>query len=245
MFRNIAIALAATVCLATPIAAQTTTPVDPKFVQQLREALRQNPEIIFEAAAIGQEKQRQAQVAQQNSKVDAARPELFAKTAFGPVVGNPNGSKTVVELMDYACGFCKRSNPLVEEVVAADNDVRFVMVMRPVLGPGSETLARFALAADMQGKFKETHHALYEKFGDGHRTPANDENLKEVAAKAGLDFDRAKRDMVSDAVVAKLAKHNEVADKMAVTGTPFFAGAKSVIPGAPQTADQLKGLAAK
>lgn len=243
MFRNIAIALATTAAIAAPLAAQTAKPpVDPKFVAQLREALKQNPEIIFEAAAIGQQKQREAQTAQQNSKVDNVRPVLFAKTAFGPVIGNPAGTKTVVELLDYACPFCKRAHALVDQVADKDKNVRFVIVMRPVLGPESETLARFALAADLQGKFRAAHDALYDKFGDDHATHATDENLREVAQKAGVDFDRAKRDMTGDAVVKMLAKHNGISDQMGVSGTPFFAGTKAVIPGAPQSEQQLLTL---
>lgn len=250
MFRTIAIVLAATTAIAAPLAAQRVqqakTAVDPKFVAQLREALRQNPEIIFEAASIGQQKQRDAQLAQQNSKVANVRPTLFAKQAFGSVIGNANGTTTVVELLDYACPFCKRAHTLVDSIADKDKNVRFVIVQRPVLGPESETLARFALAAELQGKFRATHDALYEKFGDDHKTHATDENLREVAQKAGVDFDRAKRDMISDAVMQKLQRHTAIAEQMGVSGTPFFVTEKTVIPGAPQSEQQLRdAMAAK
>lgn len=240
MFRNIAIALASATALAAPLAAQQATPVDPKFVAQLREALRQNPEILFEAAAIGQQKQRDSQLAQQNAKVENLRPTLFAKQPFGSVIGNANGTTTVVELLDYACPFCKRAHTLVDKIADEDKNVRFLIVQRPVLGPESETLARFALAAELQGKFRAAHDALYDKFGDDHQTHSTDDNLREVAQKAGVDFDRAKRDMSSDAVTQKLQRHNSIADQMGVSGTPFFVTQKSVIPGAPQSEQQLR-----
>lgn len=246
MFRNIAIALASSAVIATPLAAQTAAPpVDQKFVQQLRAAFDQNPMLFFEIANKAQNAQRELQTKSQNEKVENVRPTLFAKAAVGPVIGNPNGTKTVVELLDYACPFCKRAHTLVDQISDQDKDVRFVIVMRPVLGPESETLARFALAADLQGKFRAAHDALYEKFGDDHQTHATDDNLKEVAQKAGVDWERAKRDMTSDAVVQKLSKHNSIADQMEVRGTPFFAGPKSVIPGAPQSAQQLEALLVK
>jgi len=245
LFRNIAIVLASTAAIAAPLAAQNTTPVDPKFVAQLREALRQNPEIIFEAAAIGQQKQRDSQLATQNSKVTNLRPTLFAAKPFGPVIGNPSAKNTVVELLDYQCPFCKRAHTIVDKIAKEDQNVRFIILMRPVLGPESETMARFALAGNLQGKFAATHDAMYEVFGN-HETKPTDDNLRLVAQKAGINFEKAKVDMTSDAVVKELQKHNGVADQMGVSGTPFFVTQNTVIPGAPQSEQQLReAIAAK
>lgn len=236
MFRNIAIALAATAAIATPLAAQTASaPTDPKFLAQLREALKQNPEIIFEAVAIGQAKQRDQQASQQNAAVAQYRPTLFAAKPFGPVLGNPSAKTTVVEFLDYHCGYCKRAAPIIDKTVADDKDVRVIVVMRPILGPGSETMARFALAGNLQGKFQATHDALYD-LPNGEVT---DEVLKGVATKAGLNFEKAKADMTGDVVEAELKKHREIAEKMNVGGTPFFVTPKTVIPGAPPSQEEF------
>ena len=236
MFRNIAITLAATAAIAAPLAAQQAKPpVDPKFVAQLREALRQNPEIIFEAAAIGQQKQRDAQTAQQNASVAQYRPTLLAAKPFGPVLGNADAKNTVVEFLDYHCGFCKRSAPLVDKIVAENKDVRVVVVMRPILGPDSEVMARYALAAALQGKFQAAHDGLYALPAG----PVNDEVLRTLSQKIGVNFDKAKVDMTGDSVMATLQKHREISEKMNVNGTPFFLTAKSVLPGAPQSEEQL------
>lgn len=239
--RNIAIALAATVCALTPLAAQNAaTQVDPKFMEQLRAALDKEPELVLKAAQAAQQRQRDGQLAAQNAKVANVRPTLLSATNFGPVIGNPKGTIVTAELLDYACPFCKRAHTLVDGIAAANKDVRFVIVMRPVLGPQSETLARFALAASLQGRFPQAHDALYEKFGDDHQTPATDDNLRAVALTAGVDFERAKKDMTGDAVVALLNKHQQLAEQIGVNGTPFFVTSKTVIPGAPQSEAQLK-----
>lgn len=246
MLRKIAIALSATTALATPLAAQTASvPVDPKMAAQVRAILLEHPEYIFEAAAKGQQKQREAQVAQQAEKINPVRAEIFAKKSVGPVIGNPNGTTTVVELLDYACPFCKRAHDMVDKIAAERKDTRFVILMRPVLGPESEILAKFALAANMQGKFQATHDALYEKFGDDHQTHATDDNLKAVADKVGLDFERAKKDMNSDAVVKMMEQHKGFGDRMEVNGTPFFVTEKTIIPGFPQTEQNLLNAMAK
>lgn len=241
MLRYISIALAATALVSVPLAAQTAkTPSDPVFEAKLRATLLAHPEYILEAVNSMQQRQRDQQLTQQNAKISPVRPVLFAREPFGPVIGNPAGKVTAVELLDYACPFCKRAHTLVDKIASEDKNVRFIIVMRPVLGPESETLARFALAAQMQGRFAQAHDALYAKFGDDHQTHATDDNLREVAQKAGVDFDRAKRDMTSDTVVKQLAKHQQIADQMGVSGTPFFVTATTVIPGAPQSEEQLK-----
>lgn len=245
MTRSISILLAASSLIAVPLAAQTSkAPSDPAFDAKLQASLSAHPEYIINAMNAMQQKQREQQVSQQNAKVAGVRPVVLARDPFGPVIGNPAAKTTVAELLDYACPFCKRAHVLVDKIAREDKNVRFVIVMRPVLGPESETLARFALAAQMQGKFPQAHDALYAKFGDDHATHATDDNLREVAQKAGVDFDRAKRDMTSDTVVQMLAKHNKMAEQMGVNGTPFFLTPTTVIPGAPQTEEQLKAAIA-
>ena len=88
VMRPIAIALAATTALSAPIAAQRATPpaapVDPKLAEQVHQILMQHPEYIFEAASAGQQRQRDAQLAQQSAKVDNVRATLTARAPFGP-----------------------------------------------------------------------------------------------------------------------------------------------------------------
>lgn len=256
MLRKIALLLAATTIVAVPIAAQNAkdgkamppavgpAAADAEFVAKLHSALQQHPEFVLEAAQLAQQKERDRQLAAQNEKVSNLRPVLFAREAYGPVIGNPGAKTTVIELLDYACPFCKRSHDGVDKIADTNKDVRFVILMRPVLGPESEVLARFALAASLQGKFRQAHDALYDKFGDDHQTHSTDDNLREVATKAGVDFDRAKRDMTSDAVEKMLQKHAGIADQMGVSGTPFFVTPKGVIPGY-ATEEQLRAELAR
>ncbi len=239
MNRNIAIMLAAAAVIATPVAAQQAPVSDPAFEAKLRTVLNEKPEIIMEAVNRFQQRQRDDQLSQQNSRVENLRPALFAQKAIGPVIGNPAGKTTVIELLDYACPFCKRAHPVVDKLAAENKDLRFIILMRPVLGPDSEKMARFALAGDLQGKFQEVHDGLYAKFGDDNRHKVSDETLRDVAVKAGIDYDRAKADMDGDAVTKELARHNQLADQMGISGTPFFIMKNTIIPGAPRDEQQL------
>ena len=72
-----------------------------------------------------------------------------------PVVGNTNGSVTIVEFFDYRCPYCKQVAGTVADVLAADKDVRVVFKEFPILGEDSVDAARAALAAHRQGGYAD------------------------------------------------------------------------------------------
>ena len=228
--KNILLAGAALFALAAPALAQQGE--DAAFTAKLRATLVAHPELLQEAMQAGQQRQRDQQQADQKAKVDPVRAEALRGTPIGPVLGNPRGSVTVVEFLDYACPFCKQAHTAVDNIVARRPELRVVIAQRPILGPDSEKLSRFALAADLQGRFPAAHEALYDKFGDDHRTKATDETLREVAAKAGLDWNRLQADMNGAKVNAVLARQTALADRMGITGTPFFLTSDAFYPGA-------------
>lgn len=42
------------------------------------------------------------------------------------LLGNPKGDVTIVEFYDYACGYCKMAQPIVEELLKSDKNIRFI-----------------------------------------------------------------------------------------------------------------------
>lgn len=216
---------------ATAQAGQTQVAEDPAFTAKVRATLLANPELISEAMQTMQTRQREAEQADMLTRVNPARPALFADD-FGPFIGNPNGSVRVVEFVDYACPICKSSNASVESIISKRDDVRITIAMRNIFGEDSDKLARFALASSLQGKFPETHNALYAAFGNHHETKPTDEALRGVAKAAGLNFDKVMADMNDPAVNAMLEKQTQIANQIGVSGTPFFVTSDAVYPGA-------------
>lgn len=133
----------------------------------------------------------------------------------GAILGNPNGSKTIVEFTDYACGYCRQTAPELTAMVAADPELRVVIREWPIF-PGSEVAARMALAAAMQGKYRAFHDALFEMG------PPTTETIRAAAAEAGLDMERAQVDGQSDAVTQELAQNMQFAQALGFSGTPSF-----------------------
>lgn len=207
--------------------AQNSGAVDSEFMNKLEAALEYKPELVLQAAARAQQRQRDAEVQRQSEAAVEIRRELAQASNPGYVIGNPNGSATFIEYLDYRCGYCKRAHGEVNKLIADNPEARVVIVQLPVLGPQSETLARFAMAAEIQGKFKQAHDYLYE-----NTVEPNDAGLSAAASAIGIDWAKAQSDMTSDKISSRLAANRSLGERLNVTGTPFFVTPKKVVPGA-------------
>ena len=184
---------------------------------QTRDYLVSNPGILPEMADAWQAEQSREQLAQVADEVRKPFP--------GAVLGNPNGTRTLVKFTDYACGYCRISVADVDRLIAENPDVRVVIREFPIF-QGSDVPARMALAAEKQGKYKAFHHAMFEL---GSPTA---ENGMLAAQQAGLDLDAAREYGASEEVTAELARNQELARSLGFTGTPSWVAGDKVIEGA-------------
>lgn len=146
-----------------------------------------------------------------------------------PVLGNAKAPVTLVEMFDYNCSFCRQVQPRIAALLKSSPDLRVVMVMTPILGADSNVLARFALAADMQGRFAQVHDSL---FTGPTPQPTDEAALSLLAKTNGVDWSRAKADMAGAVVTARLAAMQQDWEALGKAGTPSFLTPKGRIVGA-------------
>ena len=195
------------------------------------EAIRENPTIIEEAVQLLREADEAAQLA-------AARDVLNDRAAIedgAPVMGNPQGDVTVVEFLDYNCGYCKRAIGEVQALLEADPNVRLVVREWPILSEGSVVAARAALASENQGRYAEMHEALM-------ALPRADEgSVMATAERLGLDMARLRADMADPAIDAHFDRSHELTRAFGFSGTPSFVIGDELVPGAVPM-DAMQGL---
>jgi protein-disulfide isomerase len=126
--------------------------------------------------------------------------------------------------------------PTLEAVVKADPGVRVVLKEMAVLGPGSEIAARYALAAQQQGKYLALHAALMADKTPEHQL--TEARVKEIAAGIGLDIARLERDSQSADIVVRLQRTRALAQTIGIRGTPGLVIGDAVHSGA-MTPDAL------
>jgi protein-disulfide isomerase len=145
-----------------------------------------------------------------------------------PVLGNPDGDIAIVEWFDYQCPYCRRMEPELRQAVQDDGKVRLILKDWPILGPVSKVAARMALACKFQDKYDKAHDALI-----GVSSKLTEPRIDELLAGAGVDMDRARRDLADKAATidAILARNNTQAEGLGFRGTPAFIVGKFRVPG--------------
>ena len=145
-----------------------------------------------------------------------------------PVTGNVQGDISIVEWFDYQCPYCRKLEPELRQVVQDDGKVRLVLKDWPILGPVSVVAARMALACKFQDNYFPAHDAMM-----GVSSRLTEPRIAELLADAGIDVDRARRDLDTNAgtIDAILARNADQAKAFSFKGTPSFIVGKFRVPG--------------
>jgi protein-disulfide isomerase len=186
---------------------------------EIRSYLLENPEILREMIAL-LEAQDQAGAAVRDRELVAAHAEAIFDDGFSFVGGNPEGSLTVVEFLDYQCGYCRRAHPDVADLIAEDGDIRWIVKELPILGPGSELAARATTAA-LITEGPETYQALVGKLM-GAPGQIDDAVLDDALSAVGADIAAVRAAMEAPEVASRLEATRALAQTLAITGTPTF-----------------------
>jgi protein-disulfide isomerase len=177
------------------------------------------------------EKHQQAAEAEKHRTAIVENKATLFSSPHQVVLGNPQGSVTMVEFFDYNCGYCKRAMSDMLTLIKTDGNLKFVLKEFPVLGEGSVEAARVAVAARMQDatgkKYVEFHQKLLGGRGGADKTRA-----LAVAKEVGLDMSRLERDMGSDEVKQTIEENMKLAEALGVSGTPSYVVGEEVVVGA-------------
>ena len=204
-------------------------------VKQLAlEAILENPQIIMQAVAILEQRERERAA----SGANTVRLQL-EQDPNSPNLGNPDGDVTVIEFFDYNCPYCRKAGQTVQELLASDANVRVIYREWPILGEDSVFASRAALAARTQGKYEEFHWALMN--GEGR---ASEASILKLARDLGLDVEKLQADMTSPAVEAHIAQSSALARTLGFTGTPAFIVGDRTAPGMLST-DEITAMVAE
>ena len=145
------------------------------------------------------------------------------------IVGNPDGKVTIVEFFDYNCGYCKRAIEDMQALTAADPDLRFVLKEFPILGPDSQKASVVSMAFHnlMPEKYSEFHNQLL-----GGHGRAGEANAIKIAVSLGADEAKLREAMKDPKITDIFNETYDLANKLAITGTPSYVIGNEVVFGA-------------
>ncbi len=204
----------------------------------LRRALREDPSILREALAAMEAAEENARAEAQRSAIRANADALLRQEG-DPVRGNPQGRVTVVEFFDARCGYCKSLHPTMEELLRRNRDIRLVLKDLPILGPNSVLASRALLAAQRQGRHAQLYDALMRL-----REEAAEPVIRREAERAGLEWQRLRREMDEPAISRRIDANIALARALDIQGTPALVIGDTIIPGAVELAQLEAAVAA-
>lgn len=189
------------------------------FRAEIRDYLLENPEVLMEAIGVLEQREQTAQAEADAALVAAVEPLLLdPETSW--IGGNPDGDVTLVEFMDYRCGYCRQAFQEVEDLVSTDGDIRFVLKEFPILGEQSLLSSQFAIAVrQLHGDdlYKEVHDILMQLQGD-----ATPETLRRLAEELALEPDPIFERMAAPEVAEVIEATHQLGAQLGINGTPTF-----------------------
>lgn len=210
------------------VAADALTPAQQDAVRELvHQYLLDNPEVLIEALQAYQARADAESQKRQQAALDSSQAELEGDPS-SPVVG-ADGDVTIVEFMDYRCGYCKQVFPALSALLKSDGNIRYVVKEFPILGPDSVIASRAALAVWRltPERYFDYHSALMTSRG-----AFDEKRVLDIATDVGLDAKAIAAEMKNPEIKATIAKNEDLARALGIRGTPAFVIGGQLIPGA-------------
>ena len=129
---------------------------------EIRAYILNNPEVIIEAVQNLENKKRQNQDEVNLSLIQSNYDELFNDNISWQG-GNLNGDITIIEFLDYRCGYCRKAHEEVKKLIKSDGNIRLIIKEYPILGEKSTLSARLAISV-LQKHGPEGYKIVHDKL---------------------------------------------------------------------------------
>ncbi|NJK54327.1 MAG: thioredoxin domain-containing protein [Leptolyngbyaceae cyanobacterium SU_3_3] len=237
-FKFIAVAILSFLLLVAPVQAD---PISPQLEDQVLQIIRKHPEVILESVRVYQQKQQAARQQAQQSFVQNMKTNPRAIIGQSPTRGAQAGKIVLVEFSDFQCPYCAAAHTTLKQFMNKHgNEVTLVYKHFPLTTIHAEAMpaAKAAWAAGQQNKFWNYHDALF-----SNQSQLGEAFYQETAKSLRLDLKRFERDRTSKTAEAAIAQDIEMAEKLGVSGTPFFVMNGAVLSGSVELSELEATLA--
>ncbi|NJM70026.1 MAG: thioredoxin domain-containing protein [Scytonema sp. RU_4_4] len=212
--------------------------ISPQLEQQILQVMREHPEVIVESVQKYQQKQ-QAQIQQaQQTFVRQMKTNPQEVIGQSPTIGSSELKVLLVEFSDFQCPYCAQVHETLKQFMAKHKDeVTLIYKHFPLTPIHTQAMpaATAAWAAQQQGKFWEYQDALFT-----HQKQLGESLYSDIAKNLNLDLEKFQRErLLADTAIDK---DRQLAQRLGLSGTPFFVMNGETLSGALQLSDMENAL---
>ena len=130
-------------------------------------------------------------------------------------IGPQDAENTIIEFMDYFCGYCKKIHSELISVVEKRDDTRVIFLQHPILSDSSNVIAKMVVAANLQGKGWDLHHGLFTVKGS-----LTQQKLDQIIIDSEINKTKLMIDMGKDEIDNTVKLSSFLAMGSGARGTP-------------------------
>ena len=130
-------------------------------------------------------------------------------------VGPKDAENTIIEFMDYFCGYCKKIHPELISLAEKRDDTRVIFLQHPILSESSSLIAKMVVAANLQGKGWDLHHGLFTVKGS-----LTQQKLDQIIKDTQINKNKLMIDMGKDEIDNTVQLSSFLAMGSGARGTP-------------------------
>ncbi len=173
------------------------------------------------------------QLKQQNPYQEFIQSRHNKYSVKGNTLGDENATVVIYAYSDYECPICCPNNIMLHKLAKEVKNLKIVHKNMPLdmecnkylktpFHHNACLMARYAVAAEKQGKFWEMDSLLFEK------QPKNEEEILKIAKSIRLDLDKLKTDANSEETKKHIEAEIEDAASKGINGTPAMQLGKNI-----------------
>ncbi|WP_131867965.1 DsbA family protein [Biostraticola tofi] len=181
-----------------------------------------HPDILLQASQKLQEQEEEKQ-ANAFAEIVLTNKDALLADKNTPTAGPADAKIAMIEFFDYQCIFCSRMAPIVENVMKANTNVRYIFKEWPIFGsqwqPSIIAAQTGLLVWKESGSadYLSYHSAIYKT---GHNEgKLTDQDIADVLKKIGIPAPSTEKLSQTNAIIDNI---NSLAHKLGLTGTPAF-----------------------
>jgi len=198
---------------------------------RLQDAYDRNAEAMgFLNQVYGQQKAQRDQAERDEAAEDAVfAVNVSGDIALGQVDGPASAPVTIIKAFDFACPYCQRVAPTMNELVKDYGGKVRVVYANLLIHPPAKPAHLASCAAAKQGKYMAFKDAFWDKgfgpyaaSGGKDASALGEDNILKIAGELGLDTGKLKADMASQECEQRIEKDMAELQKFHVNSTPAF-----------------------